>query len=194
MRPFFQGSVDTFCAAYAVLNALQITHGINSKQGRELFTKLVLALSKDTTVFMRVLNLKTNYIAMTDAFLEICAKEYPILIRKPFELSEKTNLENKDAFWQILKDSLNPDKHKTAVFQFEKRREVSGSVFAHWTTGWEMTDSELILFDSSPEAAAITRLDPKKIHFQSIKNIDGEYIYINTKTLRLIEKTKKIKR
>ena len=28
LKPFYQGKLDTFCAIYAVLNALRLTHGI----------------------------------------------------------------------------------------------------------------------------------------------------------------------
>ncbi len=185
MRPFFQGTVDTFCAAYAVLNALQITHGIKAYQGRELFTKLLLALAKDEVIFTRILCLKTDYIAMTDAFMDCCVREYPIKITKPFVGKNPTL----DEFWQEMKDYLNPDEHKTAIFQFEKRIATSDSpIFAHWSTAWEIQDNEFRLFDSSPELNAMNVLYKNKSSFEILKDFEGEYARINVNSVRFIEK------
>ncbi len=185
MRPFFQGTVDTFCAAYAVLNALQITHGIKAYQGRELLTKLLLALSKDEIIFTRILCLKTDYIAMTDAFMDCCVKDYPLKITKPFQDRNPSM----DEFWQEMKEQLDAEAHKTAIFQFEKRIATSDSpLFAHWSTAWEIRDDEFRLFDSSPELNAMNVLYRNKCSFDILKDIDGEYARINVKSVRFIEK------
>ena len=36
LKPFFQGKLDTFCAIYAVLNALRLTHGIQTLKARDI--------------------------------------------------------------------------------------------------------------------------------------------------------------
>ena len=36
LKPFFQGKLDTFCAIYAVLNALRLTHGIQTLKALSL--------------------------------------------------------------------------------------------------------------------------------------------------------------
>lgn len=185
MRAFTQGTVDTFCAAYAVLNALQITHGIKAAAGRELLSPLLLTLAKDEAVFTRVLTLKTDYSVMIDAFLKLCSAKYPIKIIKPFENTKPT----KDTFWETLENYIDADEHKTAVFQFEKRlATASNPLYAHWTTLWGVKNKELELLDSSPELHAVQKLYKDKILFNPTKDIDGEYICINPKTLRLIER------
>ncbi len=186
MRPYCQGKVDTFCAAYAVMNALQITHGIKPLQGRNLFTTLLLALARDETVFMRVLTLKTDYIAMTDAFLTLCSKEYPIKISQPFT----TNEVSQEEFLSVLKSHLDPDNGKTAVFQFEKRLPLAPApVFAHWTTAWKIEgENEFHLFDCSPEENSVKILYKDKFHMQRKPEIEGEYFCVNAHTLRLIER------
>ncbi len=184
VRPFYQGSIDTFCAAYAVLNAVQITHGIKAMQARNLFNKLMLTISRDEIVFTRILTLKTNYVAMVDVFLKICAKEYPIKVRKPFE-NENCSLEG---FWSTLEKNLDPDNKKTAIFQFEKRiPSANNPIFAHWTTAWETVDNDLLLHDCSPELNAINRLHKDKLVLEASNQEYGEYIRINAPTLFLIE-------
>ncbi len=185
MRPFFQGTVDTFCAAYAVMNALQITHGIKAYQGRDLLTKLLLALAKDEIIFTRILCLKTDYIAMADTFAGCCSQQYPIKITKPFEGKNPTM----DEFWQAMKDYLDPDNHKTAIFQFEKRISAAETpLFAHWSTAWEIQEKEFRLFDSSPELNAMNVLYREKSFFDVQNDFLGEYARINVNSIRFIEK------
>ncbi len=189
MREFHQGSIDTFCAAYAVLNALQITHGIKALEARVLFNELLLTLAQDTMIFTKVLTLKTNYVAMTEFFLEHAAKKYPIKVTKPFKISDKVNAE---MFWETLSQNLDPDNNKTAIFQFEKRiSTINEPIFAHWTTTWAVEDKELHLFDCSPERNAIKRLHKNNVHFELLprnsEQVSGEYFCINAHTLSLIE-------
>ncbi len=193
MRPFTQGSIDTFCAAYAILNALQITHGLKGLDARTLYNNLLLTLSKDDTVFIRVLTLKTDYQALVDVFLKMCSKTYPVKVSAPFKDMRPQN-ENeaekiKKDFWEILEDYLAPDNNRTAIFQFEKRLALASSpIFAHWTTAWEVDKNELRLFDCSPEAHAIKLLEKDKSLFLKTLEYSGEYYLINPYTLRLIEK------
>ena len=42
LKPFFQGKLDTFCAIYAVLNALRLTHGIQTLKARDILNELSL--------------------------------------------------------------------------------------------------------------------------------------------------------
>ena len=39
LKPFYQGKLDTFCAIYAVLNALRLTHGIRTLKAREILVR-----------------------------------------------------------------------------------------------------------------------------------------------------------
>ncbi len=189
VHPFTQGTIDTFCAAYAVMNALQITHGIKPLDGRNLFSNLLLSISKDPMVFTRVLNLKTNYVAMVDFFIDIAKKQYPIKVTKPFAKNESVTA---TTFWDVLEAELDPDNKKTAVFQFEKRiATLKEPMFAHWTTPWEVVDDEIILFDCSPERNAIKKLHKKKTYFEPLpynsEYVFGEYMVVNAYTLCLIE-------
>ena len=44
VKPFYQGKLDTFCAIYAVLNALRLTHGIRVLKARDILNETLLAL------------------------------------------------------------------------------------------------------------------------------------------------------
>ena len=44
-KPFFQGKLDTFCAIYAVLNALRLTHGIQTLKARDILNETLLSLA-----------------------------------------------------------------------------------------------------------------------------------------------------
>lgn len=45
LKPFFQGKLDTFCAIYAVLNALRLTHGIQTLKARDILNETLLSLA-----------------------------------------------------------------------------------------------------------------------------------------------------
>ena len=45
LKPFYQGKLDTFCAIYAVLNALRLTHGIRTLKAREILNDTLMALA-----------------------------------------------------------------------------------------------------------------------------------------------------
>ncbi len=193
MRPFTQGSIDTFCAVYAILNALQITHGLKGLDARTLYNNLLLTISKDEAIFIRILTLKTDYQALVDVFLKMCSKDMPVKVQVPFKDMRPKNEEEaekmKKDFWEILEDYLAPDNNRTAIFQFEKRLALSSNpIFSHWTTAWQVEDKELKLFDCSPEAHAIKSLVKEKSLFLKTLEFSGEYYLINPYTLRLIEK------
>ncbi len=193
MRPYTQGSIDTFCAAYAILNALQITHNLKGMEARALFNNLIITLSKDEPILRRVLELKTDYQAMVDVFLQMCSKSHKIKVQIPFahvrpETEEEAIDVAKD-FWEVLEDYLAPDNNRTAIFQFEKRLPLaSRPIFAHWSTAWQIEGNELVLFDCSPEAQAVKSLPKEKALFHRTVEFEGEYFLINPYTLRLIEK------
>lgn len=45
LKPFYQGKLDTFCAIYAVLNALRLTHSIRVLKAREILNDTLMALA-----------------------------------------------------------------------------------------------------------------------------------------------------
>ena len=45
VKPFYQGKLDTFCAIYAVLNALRLTHSIRVLRARNILNETLMALA-----------------------------------------------------------------------------------------------------------------------------------------------------
>lgn len=66
IKPFYQGKLDTFCAIYAVLNALRLTHGIRTSKAREILNATLLGISENRKLFEDVLYMRTNYVDMVD--------------------------------------------------------------------------------------------------------------------------------
>ena len=69
VKPFYQGKLDTFCAIYAVLNALRLTHGIRVLKARDILNETLLALAGAPEAFRAVLDQETDYLNLVDGML-----------------------------------------------------------------------------------------------------------------------------
>ena len=65
-KPFFQGKLDTFCAIYAVLNALRLTHGIQTLKARDILNETLLSLAGKPDALRAVLEQDTDYMQLVD--------------------------------------------------------------------------------------------------------------------------------
>lgn len=147
MQPFYQGKIDTFCAVYAVLNALQILHGIAPAQARELFNETLVRASRDEARFRDVLAHRTDYRELVDRMLDDVRFRYPLMIRAPFA-SDAPHAE----VWAALTEYAAPGRRRTAVFRFLRYVPLrSAPVVDHWTTARDVDESGLHLFDCSLE-------------------------------------------
>ena len=69
LKPFYQGKLDTFCAIYAVLNALRITHSIRVLKARDILNETLMALAMSPEAFRAVLEQETDYCNLVDGML-----------------------------------------------------------------------------------------------------------------------------
>ena len=83
-KPFFQGKLDTFCAIYAVLNALRLTHGIQTLKARDILNETLLSLAGKPDALRAVLEQDTDYMQLVDDMLQARRQRYPLRIQKPF--------------------------------------------------------------------------------------------------------------
>ena len=83
-KPFFQGKLDTFCAIYAVLNALRLTHGIQTLKARDILNETLLSLAGKPDALRAVLEQDTDYMQLVDDMLQARRQRYPLRIEKPF--------------------------------------------------------------------------------------------------------------
>ncbi len=173
MKPFFQGKIDVFCAIYAVLNALKVTHHIRTLHGRDIFHEALMGLAQNPKVFRAVLEQQTDYIALVDAMLSIQSKKMPLIVEKPFE-----NIPNpsEEEVWERISQWLAPNVLKgepsllngvtkinqnnlmghCVIFRFLRYLMPQGEpVNKHWTTAYYINDKGLQFFDCSLEESAI---------------------------------------
>ena len=69
LKPFYQGKLDTFCAIYAVLNALRLTHGIRTTRARDILNETLMALAGNPEALRAVLTQETDYLQLVDGIL-----------------------------------------------------------------------------------------------------------------------------
>lgn len=160
IKPFYQGKLDTFCAVYAVLNALRLLCGIRTLKGRDILNSTLLSLSLRPADFSAFLNQTTDYVALVDRLLEELAKSWHLETIKPF--SPERNVD-RNQFWQVCQDWLggktSMECGKTIVFRFLRYLTTDKPpINRHWTTVDRVSADVIHLFDSSHEAEAILNI------------------------------------
>ncbi len=202
MKPFFQGKIDVFCALYAVLNGLKITHHIRTLQARDIFHEALLGISQNPKVFRAVLEQQTDYIGLVDAMLTIQAKKRPLIVERPFPNNSDNTKKppSPDAVWDAIEEWLAPNvlkgapsplngvqKHeqnnlmgRAVIFRFLRYlRHDAEPMNKHWTTAHYINEKGLQFFDCSLEESAIYSLkrgdfvtDPKDVNKNCLCCID----------------------
>ncbi len=174
MKPFFQGKIDVFCALYAVLNGLKITHHIRTLQARDIFHEALLGISQNPKVFRAVLEQQTDYIGLVDAMLTIQGKKRPLIVERPF--ADKSVIPSPHEVWDAIEAWLAPnvlkgepsflnDVHpheknnlmgRAVIFRFLRyMRHDAQPMNKHWTTAYYINEKGLQFFDCSLEESAI---------------------------------------
>lgn len=181
MQPFYQGKIDTFCAIYAVLNALQILHGITPGQARELFNEVLVRESRSEARFRDVLTHRTDYVEMVDRMLEAVRPRFPLTIGAPFAPGTPHA-----EVWDALVDHAAPDRRRTSVFRFLRYVPLRATpVVDHWTTARDVDDSGLHLFDCSLEPGGVYCLRGGELADQAALR-PREYFVIPPECVRLL--------
>ncbi|MBQ3059490.1 MAG: hypothetical protein IJD16_04135 [Desulfovibrio sp.] len=184
LKPFYQGKLDTFCAIYAVLNALRLTHGIRVSKARDILNESLLALASTPEAFRAVLEQTTDYLHLVDGLLRLQSRAFPLEVRKPFAgLPAPTEEE----LWQACRQWLIPNAKRAVVFRFTRCMTPDlPPVSRHWTTADRMNDSILHLFDSSHEAEAI--LNIRKDSFVTVPEAvtSERLLYIQPESMRFL--------
>lgn len=154
MKPFFQGKLDVFCAMYAVLNGLRLTHHIRTLEAREIFHQTLIGLAPNAQAFSAILMQTTDYIALVDGMLRIQEQERALISHRPFVSAGRT-VSAVDV-WDCCKSWLGGDSHRAVVFRFARHlRHDAPAVNYHWTTAKHIADDRMELFDCSHESTAI---------------------------------------
>lgn len=188
LKPFFQGKLDTFCAIYAVLNGLRLTHGIRTTKARELLNETLLGVSANPVAFRAVLNQQTDYIALVDAMLNVAAKKYPLQVIRPFTPADWPDTES---FWEACLNWLNPvgapAADRAIILRFSRYNQPGHEpLVRHWTTVDKITEDSLHLFDSSHDAESIQNIRKDSIVTNSRDIDEAHLLYLQPDSVRFM--------
>jgi len=156
IKPFYQGKVDTFCAIYAVLNALRLTHAIRTLKARDLFNDTLLDLALDAAAFRDVLEQSTDYMTLVDGMLKKISRELPLDVIIPYGPGSRPDA---DTLWEACRHWMDGGDKRTVILRFMHFAQPDADPFVrHWTT-IDRIDAEILhLFDCSHEAEAILNI------------------------------------
>ena len=187
LKPLYQGKVDTFCAIYAVLNCLRLTHGIRTLKARGIFNDTLMALAREPESFAAVLEQTTDYISLVDGMLQAQRANFPLETLTPYT---PKNAPNPADFWKCCRDWMQGGVNRSAIFRF-MRHVTPGSmaINRHWTTLGSVDDTTLHLFDSSHDAEAVMHIRHDSFVTRKQDINENQLIYIQPETLRLVRLT-----
>lgn len=156
MKPFHQGKLDVFCAMYAVLNGLRLTHQLRTLQARDILHETLLALAPNIEAFRAVLEQRTDYVALVDRMLNIQTLRMPLRVERPFVEASGAHTPTPENVWEHMETWLRGGQGRAVVFRFLRYRAPDEPpVNRHWTTAQRMEDDTLHFFDCSHEREAV---------------------------------------
>ena len=175
LKPFFQGKLDTFCAIYAVLNALRLTHGIQTLKARDILNETLLSLAGDPDALRAVL---------VDDMLQARQQRYPLLVEKPFAEGATVS---PDALWGACREWLAPGEGRCILFRFLRHlTPETPPMNRHWTCADRMDGDLLHLFDCSHEDEAVTLIPRGSFVTRSADVQRERLLVIQPHSLRLL--------
>lgn len=188
LKPFYQGKLDVFCALYAVLNALRLTHGLRTLKARDILNSTLLGISTNPAAFRAFLNQETDYINVVDTMLKVAAKQYPLEIVRPFSEARQPDV---DTFWTTCQGWLNPAgtpaENRAIVLRFSRHDQLGEAPkVRHWTTIDKMDNEILHLFDSSHEAESIQHIRRNAIATSSRDIAEERRLHLQPDSVRLL--------
>lgn len=156
MKPFYQGKLDIFCALYAVLNALQLTHGIRTLKAREIFHDTLASVAANPEAFREMLDQRTDYISLVDGMLRVASRIYPLRVEAPFTGTPDPSPRE---LWRACSGFMAGGGNRTLIFRFLRYMTPEAPPLnRHWTAAEWIENDTLHLFDCSHEAAAILNI------------------------------------
>ncbi len=170
MKPFYQGKVDVFCAIYAVLNGLKVTHQIRTMQARTIFHETLMGLAHNPRLLLTVLEQQTDYVPFVDAILRVQCQKYPLAVENPFPDSSALYAPSCHEVWDVVENWLYPPddfteharkienvpSRRAAIFRFLRYTSPDAEpVNKHWTTTYIMQNECMDFFDCSLEEGGV---------------------------------------
>ena len=81
LKPYHQGQLDYFCAIYALINVLRLTHGIHLAQGRGILNGALREISGHALLWRSLLQNRTDSYWLMDYLLGNFCREGPLALR-----------------------------------------------------------------------------------------------------------------
>jgi hypothetical protein len=190
MKPFYQGKLDVFCAIYAVLNGLRLTHGLRTLKARDILHETLLALADNKVAFKAVLDQQTNYIPLVDAMLQVHSINYPLHVQTPFPPPEEGgSTPCPEATWQAIHAWLDGSLRRAVLLRFFRYLlPEDPPVNRHWSSISHLENGSLRLYDASHEPEAVQRIGKDEFVTDTAMIRQKQLIYIDPHSLRLIGK------
>lgn len=184
LKPFYQGKLDAFCAVYAVLNALKLTHGIRTGKARDILNETLADLATRPSEFREFLTQETDYVKVVDTLLAARQKIVPLEVIKPYAPGDKPD---EAEVWRTLKDWVGEGGgNRAAVMRFLRYLKADDKPLnRHWTTVDFVRDDVMHLFDCSHEAEAILNIRDGTFVTHPDRLAPGKLLYVQPDSLRL---------
>lgn len=185
MKAFYQGQLDYFCAMYAVLNALQICHGIRPRDASRIMARTLKQVSATHLHWQATLDNSTDFHWLPLWMLHSVSRQFPLHVERPFALAgeakswrmphdqvtpfDQLSLNRReertgktvppDNVAETIRQWLDNGMFRSVLLRFHRHLPFKGEpLVSHWSTGREVQDSTLLLLDASKEESALHSL------------------------------------
>jgi len=142
-RPYQQGSLDCLCGVYAMVNSVKYLRGIgNYTSYQKLITKILCHLKSNGRVplLVRLTNDGTWLSEIASVYKQVIGPQYNIKRAKPYHHNPETTIEH---FIRHCQGFLQQYPDKSIILM------GIGGAHEHWTLVYAITDTRLLLHDSS---------------------------------------------
>ena len=164
MNPAYQGQLDVFCAAYAVINAMRHINATRMLTCRAILHEALLDAARDEESFCALLDQRTDYVDWVDAMLSRLEKQGSLLTARPFPTHfPGPSAPSPAVLWDAIADWLRRGERNAVLLQFVRILYPTEAVIRHWTCCNDVVGDTLMLFDSSIEPGALHQLSRESL-------------------------------
>ena len=134
MNPAYQGQLDVFCAAYAVINAMRHINATRLLTCRAILHEALLDAARDEESFCALLEQRTDYVDWVDAMLTRLEKQGSLLTARPFPTHfPGPGAPSPAVLWDAIADWLRRGERNAVLLQFVRILYPTEAVIRHWT-------------------------------------------------------------
>ena len=134
MNPAYQGQLDVFCAAYAVINAMRHINATRLLTCRAILHEALLDAARDEESFCALLEQRTDYVDWVDAMLSRLEKQGSLLTARPFPTHfPGPSAPSPAVLWDAIADWLRRGERNAVLLQFVRILYPTEAVIRHWT-------------------------------------------------------------